>query len=321
MPDRPHRSSPQPLFPMAIPAQRSDRTSQLSATATDRDYPAPDYPAPNYPVDPHDLAADRRYRASQRPSPIWHLWLKNLALLTTGGVLFLTAFWLIGLWQSGEQLLQALRRSITLTTTPAQVDVRSIVVQQVRGASELTTAVYSMESVVPASRERTLGGYVIGKTTLLYIAHGEVRAGVDLSALQPQQIQVNGNQITLMLPPAQILDSKIDVNRSQVYDYDRGFLGLGPDVAPELQTLAQQETLQKIVQSACTDGILQSANDRAKLVVSQLLSSAGYPQVQIETQPPSSTACTPPAAPASPFPSPSAEPSLPVLPLPDPAAL
>jgi hypothetical protein len=192
-----------------------------------------------------------------------------------------------------------------------------MVVQQVRGASELTTAVYTMESVVPTSRERTLGGYVIGKTTLLYIAHGEVRAGVDLATLRPEDVQIAGTTATLRLPPPKILDSKIDVNRSKVYDYDRGFMGLGPDVAPELQELAQRETLSKIVEAACTDGVLQAANDRAKLAVSQLLTTAGYTQFMVTTQPPTET-CAASSLP-SPTPLPSTSPALPSPALPSPA--
>lgn len=250
------------------------------------------------------------------------LWFKSLSLMATGGVFALGAFFLVGMWRTSGNLFGALQESLTIDTPPPQVDVRSMVVQQVRGASELTTAVYSMESVVPTSRDRTLGNYVIGKTTLLYIAHGDVRAGVDLAALRPEDVQVVGDSLILRLPPPQILDSKIDVNRSRVYDYDRGFMGLGPDVAPELQELAQRETLARIVETACTDGILQSANERAKLTVTQLLNTAGYAQVTVETQPPAADACLP----VAPVPSPGAAnelppvavPASPVLPAPAP---
>lgn len=257
--------------------------------------------------------------ASHRPTH----WLKNLGLLTTGGLTMLGLMTLANLGRTGGQILSRIGNLFTLEAPPAQVDIRSLVVQQVRGASELTTAVYSMESVVPTSRERTLGGYVIGKTTLLYIAHGEVRAGVDLAALQPEDVQALGPNLTLRLPPPKVLDSKIDVNRSKVYDYDRGFMGLGPDVAPELQELAQRETLAKIVETACTDGLLQSANDRAKLAVSQLLATAGYAEVSVEIQPPAVDACTVPnpvpAADAT-APNPALEPSpAPISPSPDPA--
>lgn len=231
-----------------------------------------------------------------QPSRHWlRLMFKNLSLLTTGGLLMGGLVLMVGFWRGGTQFLDGLRAVFTVSELPAKVDVRSIVVQQIRGASELTTAIYAMESVVPASRERAVGGYVIGKTTLLYIAHGEVRAGVDLTALRPEDVQVNGNALSLRLPPPKILDSKIDVTRSKVYDYDRGFMGLGPDVAPELQELAQQETLAKIVESACTDGLLKSANDRAKIAVSQLLMTAGYTQIAVETQAPTPENCIVPS--------------------------
>ncbi|HEY9624172.1 MAG TPA: DUF4230 domain-containing protein [Crinalium sp.] len=227
--------------------------------------------------------------------------LQKLSLLLTGGITLAGLVVGFGIWRSGTQFLSTIRTAFLPAQPPAKVDVRSIVVDRVRSASELTTAVFAMQAVVPASRDRTLGGYIIGKTTLLYIAYGEVRAGVNLGNIQPQDVQVSNDTIYLRLPPPQILDSKIDVNRSSVYDYDRGFLGLGPDVAPELQSLAQRETLKEIVETACSKGVLQDANERAKLVVGQLLNTAGYANFSVETQAPPPGTCALPQ-PSGPLP-------------------
>ncbi len=216
---------------------------------------------------------------------------RNLSLVVTGGIVVTGVFLGVGAWRAGDRFMSSLTSMLTAPQPQAKADVRSIVVQQVRGASELTTAVFAMQAVVPASRDRTVGGYVIGKTTLLYIAYGEVRAGVDLAELEPSDVQVVGDTIRLQLPPPQILDSKIDVTRSSVYDYDRGFLGLGPDAAPELQSLAQRETLRQVVDAACSSGVLQQASDRAETVVTQLLTTAGYKDFVVETQPASADAC------------------------------
>ncbi|HEY9644092.1 MAG TPA: DUF4230 domain-containing protein [Coleofasciculaceae cyanobacterium] len=220
----------------------------------------------------------------------FHSLFRNLSLVATGSATLIALFLLTGVWRSGTSFFSDLYALFDKPQPEPKVDLRSMVVQQVRNASELTTAVYAMETVVPTSRDRTVGGYVIGTTTLLYIAYGEVRAGVDLSTLQETDVQVNGDSITLRLPPPRILDSKIDVNRSKVYDYDRGFMGLGPDVAPELQELAQRKTLEKIVESACTGGILQQANDRAKLAISQLLTATGHNRLLVEAQTPTTCA-------------------------------
>ncbi|MFB8792344.1 MAG: DUF4230 domain-containing protein [Potamolinea sp.] len=217
--------------------------------------------------------------------------LRNLMLMSTGGFALITLLFGVGVFLSGARFFEGLGAMFNVPQPKPQVDVRSLVVSQVRGASELTTAIFTMEAVVPTRQDRTLGGYTLGSTTLLYLAYGEVRAGVDLKSLTPANVQIVNEKIQLQLPPPRILDSKIDVTRSSVYHYDRGFLGLGPDSAPQLQTLAQQETLKKIVTTACNKGVLQQANDRAQLVVEKLLNTAGYKQVEVKVQSPPPGSC------------------------------
>ena len=207
--------------------------------------------------------------------------LRSLLSLGTNVMAAVVLLLLLSASGIGDRLLAGFRVAL-FPPSEAKVDVRSTVLQQIRGASELTTAVFGMESVVPTSRDRTLAGYTVGQTTLLYIAYGEVRAGVDLNQLQPSDITIQDETVTIRLPEPQILDSKIDVTRSQVYDYDRGFLSLGPDAAPELQTLAQQESLNKMIDAACQQAILAEANTKAELVVQQLLETAGFAEVIVQ---------------------------------------
>ena len=219
-------------------------------------------------------------------------WLvRNLMLVSTGGMVLFALLFGIGMWRSGSRFFEGINAIFTGEPSKPQVDVRSLIVSQVRGASELTTAVFTMEAVVPTRQERKIGQYTLGATTLLYIAYGEVRAGVDLKELNANNVTLVNDTIELQLPPPRILDSKIDVNRSSVYDYDRGFLGLGPDTAPQLQSLAQQETLKKIQEAACKGNLLAQANDRAQLVVEKLLNTAGYKQVVVKTQSPPTGTC------------------------------
>ncbi|GAB4347084.1 MAG: hypothetical protein OHK0047_41040 [Leptolyngbyaceae cyanobacterium] len=228
----------------------------------------------------------------------------GLVWMLTGGTI--AAALLIGLnHQISDRLFAALNALLNPPQPQPQVDVQSLTLQKIRDASELTTAEFTMQAVVPTEQDATFSGFTIGTTKLLYIAQGEVQAGVDLSQLAPAQMQVTGDRIVIKLPPARILNSKIDVNKSQVYDYNRGFLGLGPDAGPQLQSLAQQEALQKIVTTACEQGVLQRASDRAKLAVTQLLTAAGYKTVTVDTQPPLMDTCTPTPTPPSPSPSPS----------------
>ncbi|WNZ49092.1 DUF4230 domain-containing protein [Leptolyngbya boryana CZ1] len=223
----------------------------------------------------------RRNRQKREGSSVF----KNLSLMLAGSGLLLGVVLLVGFARSGNQFFDHLRSLIDSKSPEPKVETRSVVIQQVRQASELTTAVFTMEAVVPTQQDAAIAGVVIGTTKLLYIARGEVRAGVDLSTLKPDNVQIVGDTIRLQLPAPKILDKKIDVTRSSVYDYNRGPLGLGPDVAPNLQKLAQDEALKKIQLAACSDGILDKANDRAKLVVTSLIRVSGIKDVIVEPQP------------------------------------
>lgn len=238
------------------------------------------------------------YNLRQQPKPEpwmtpWR-WLWPLGQMVIGGTVAVGLVMGIGVLRSGQQFLQTLPTLFIPAVTEPEADVRTVVVQQLREASELTTAIFAMEAIVPAQSDRTLAGYVIGSTNLLYIAYGEVRAGVDLSQMTVDNVELEGESaIRVTLPPPQILDSKLDVSKSTVYDYDRGWLGLGPDNAPQLQALAQQEALQKIEAAACTTGLLNEANHRAEVTVGQLLATAGFETVTVDTQP--AAACADPA--------------------------
>jgi hypothetical protein len=216
----------------------------------------------------------------------------NLTLMLTGGVGVAIAASLVGMWFKGGQFFNDLGSMVSMTQPAPKVDVTAIVINQVRGASDLTTAIFVMEAVIPTQQDWTLVNIPVGSSKLLYIAYGEVRAGVDLSKLQQQDVVVKGDAILIRLPPPKILDRKIDVNRSRVYNYEKGVLGLAPDISYSLQSLAQREALSKIGAAACSNGLLDNANQKAELTVTRLLSFSGYSKITVETQPPAKDSCS-----------------------------
>ncbi|MEM1253395.1 MAG: DUF4230 domain-containing protein [Cyanobacteria bacterium P01_H01_bin.21] len=229
--------------------------------------------------------------AQPQPGRLRALSMVSMALL--GGGLVVASVVGYGLWRTGEQFMDGVELMFTPKPPEDKVDTRTLIVDQVQDASELTTAIFSMEAVVPAESNRTVGNYVIGQTNLLYIAHGEVRAGIDLSAISEENIEVIGTEdgstdLIVTLPAPKILDSKLDVTRSKVFDYDRGFLSLGPDRAPELQALAQQEALERIRQGACNEGILTMASERAEVTMRQLIEPMGYGNLTVQFAEPES---------------------------------
>ncbi|QHV00557.1 DUF4230 domain-containing protein [Synechocystis sp. CACIAM 05] len=215
---------------------------------------------------------------------------QRLPLLGTGGVVLTMAIAVMGIVQG----LRIISPWLRIGNNQAKAEISTLVVQQIRAVSELTTTIFAMETVVPTSQERQWGNFTLGRTDLLYIGYGEVRAGIDLAEINEQSIQQQGETLIVTLPPPQILDQKIDVERSRIYHYDRGFLNLGPDTVPELQTLAQRQTLAKITAAACDQGILNQANQKAEVALASLLKSTGHHQVEIKTTNP--TVCAIPSA-------------------------
>lgn len=226
--------------------------------------------------------------------------IKKLFFFGSASLTLIVSLIVVGLWREYDLAFgEALRdRLLTLAEKiflpqpiVPQIELATTIVQQIKEIEELTTAVYTMKTVVPTSAERKIGELVLATTKLVYIAHGEVRAGIDLDRLTPEQIKITSDKIQINLPPPQILDQKIDVNRSRVFDYNRGFLNLGPDFAPQLQTQAQKESLKQIVHAACEQGILDIANQKAEHTLTQLLAQNTKQVIEIKTTSPSSQAC------------------------------
>ncbi|MDV2998416.1 MAG: hypothetical protein N5P05_000022 [Chroococcopsis gigantea SAG 12.99] len=204
---------------------------------------------------------------------------RSLGNVGQTGVTLLMLLIILSILQLGSRVFT--RLDAWFSPAVPKIETTSLIINQIRSVSQLTTSIFVMETVVPTSQERKLGDFVIGETKLLYIAQGEVRAGINLDKLTADNVKIHGKDVIIQLPAPEILDSKIDVSQSKVYDYDRGFLGLGPDVAPQLQTLAQQETLKRVTKAACQQGILKEANKKAQLAITGLLTTAGYEKVEI----------------------------------------
>ncbi|MEM8675693.1 MAG: DUF4230 domain-containing protein [Cyanobacteria bacterium P01_G01_bin.67] len=205
----------------------------------------------------------------------------QLLFLGTGGMTLVILLTFFSIWRTGDRTLNLIANLFQPDPVQTKIEQLTPIIQRIQNIQELSTTIQTIETVVPTSAERKFGDLSLATTRLLYLARGEIRAGIDLSELTAADIKVNQHQIEINLPPAKILDSKIDVNHSRVYDYDRGFLNFGPDVAPQLQTLAQRKTLREITNTACQEGILDTANLKAEEAITQLLEVSGYEQIKV----------------------------------------
>lgn len=180
-----------------------------------------------------------------------------------------------------------LMRLLSPGTGPQEVNTPTIV-QQIQTLSDLVTVKYVLERVeiVNSPPASTLGQFVQGQNRVLLLAHGIVKAGIDLKRLRPEDVLITGKKITLHLPPPQITDVYLDERQTRVIDWEKGFLR---DFDKDLETTARQNAVDDIGRAARMAGILKDADDRARLELAVFLNQAGFDKVEFVGKPPIGT--------------------------------
>jgi hypothetical protein len=180
-----------------------------------------------------------------------------------------------------------LTRALTPAAGPHELNT-AVVVQQIQTLSDLVTVKYVMEKVeiINSPPRSALGQFVQGENRLLLLAHGIVKAGIDLRSIKPEDVAISDRKITLHLPPPQITDAYLDEHQTQVIDWEKGFLR---DFDKGLETTARQNAVDDIRRAARMAGILKDADERARLELAVFLHQAGFDQVEFVSQRPTGT--------------------------------
>ena len=149
------------------------------------------------------------------------------------------------------------------------------IINEVRPLARLETIQYSVEKIITAEIGQEIFGPLFGDR-LLFVAHGVVIAGVDLSKLTADDLQISNGILEITLPAPEIFVATLDNDKSYVYDRDTGFLRR-PEV--ELETLARQAAEYEIREGALNDGILDQARINAEVFLERLINNLGFEDV------------------------------------------
>lgn len=162
-----------------------------------------------------------------------------------------------------------------LEPTPTVIPDPVSIIHEVRSLARLETIQYSVEKVITADSGREDLKALFGDK-LLFVAHGEVIAGMDMEKIQLEDVTLNGKVVSVKLPAAEILVTRLDNQKSYVYDRQTGLL---VHQNMELETLARQSAEQEIYKTAIEDGILKQAQTNAENYLDRLIRSLGYAEV------------------------------------------
>lgn len=181
------------------------------------------------------------------------------------------------------ELVQRLVAPATAVILPDPV----LIVQEVKDLARLETASYTMEKVVRAERGQDVLWGALGET-LIFVAHGEVIAGVDLARMEEADIQVvDPETVMVHVPEAEIFNVILDNERSYVADRDTGILTRAdPQLESEVRRAAQRD----LEAAAQESDILELANQNAQNYMRGFLQNLGFENVIF-------TDTTPPPAP------------------------
>jgi hypothetical protein len=154
------------------------------------------------------------------------------------------------------------------------------VLERIHMAGEFVTAVGCVQTVIRSSEVREWLRLQVGTTELLYVGVGQIRAGLNMMELDEQALVVDGDRVTVTLPPCKVLDTKIDVERSYVFDI-RKSLVLSPK-AIHLQSAAEKDALREIREAAIQAGLLEQAQKQAKMLLRYWFEAAGFRTVEFK---------------------------------------
>ncbi|GAF59170.1 hypothetical protein JCM18902_2007 [Psychrobacter sp. JCM 18902] len=175
---------------------------------------------------------------------------------------------------------------------PIETITREGVVTQIQKLNRLETVAFSVDTVITSQRPGSWMKLWQDEQKGLFIARGRVEAGIDLSALTPEMVQVvqpdnNINevqeagantpvsmmpQINITIPPSEIFSVYLD--DIEIYDWQTGAFGMmqvDPKILQQAQSMAKKEVLER----ACRGDVMNMALENAQTQLQQLFSLTG----------------------------------------------
>ncbi len=180
---------------------------------------------------------------------------------------------------------------------PIETITREGVVMQIQKLNRLETVAFSVDTVITSQRPGSWMKLWQDEQKGLFIARGRVEAGIDLSALTPEMVQVvqpkiqleeSGDnkaqnvdsnapvsimpQINITIPPSEIFSVYLD--DIEIYDWQTGAFGLmqvDPKILQQAQSMAKKEVLER----ACRGDVMTMALENAQTQLQQLFSLTG----------------------------------------------
>ena len=171
-----------------------------------------------------------------------------------------------------------------LSESGTQIRSTPSVVTAVRDLARLEAVEYHVERIIDLrDRQSLLFGLIKTQDAILFVAVGEVTAGVDLSELVDGDVVADRAKgtVQITLPRARVLFTRLDNEHSFVYARQTDPFTTRHE---DLETRARQEAERTLEDSAVAGGILERARTNAEHTVEALVRSLGYSSVVVTSR-------------------------------------
>jgi len=155
------------------------------------------------------------------------------------------------------------------------------VVDSVRNVAKLTTVEMVEYTTVEKGNDFGWLNWARGDRIFLF-AVARIGAGVDMERVTTDNFAVDedSGRVTVRLPAPEIIFVEVDNEATRVYDRDTGLFTKGDS---QLESDARQVAADVLVGAALEHGIMEKAEENAKITIANFLRGVGYTEVIFET--------------------------------------
>jgi len=206
-----------------------------------------------------------------------HRALKVVLLVLLAGSLILAMVYIV---RKGSSVLRGAALEV-IRKEETKVDLESIVTR-VRDLSRLETAAMKVMNVSTIDQSYGVVPNSMAGDSLTFLGVGEVIAGIDLSQLRREDVRVaEDGFLVVVLPPPQILVTRLDNNQSRVMTRETGVFRKA-DIHLESRARAHAEL--NIKNEAIKKGILPLAQQNAQQKLADFIHTMGVKRVRFENR-------------------------------------
>ena len=159
------------------------------------------------------------------------------------------------------------------STTEQSKSQHMLTVEKIEKMGKLELVRINIKDVIEQKRERA---FYLPDAKAVLIISGEVFAGIDLEKVKKEDVVDSGTQVTITLPKPEIILSKVNHEKSKVYNVEWGGFSTA-----NLVDEAYKNAELKIIEEAASTGYEETCKNNAKALLLPIFRELSGKEIEI----------------------------------------